>query len=60
MRKRTNLRKMSSTKSNSNTQLIKIEQASCDSRFKEKLNEESIAVAKIKSDPHFFQMCSQI
>ena len=45
-------RKMSSTKSN--TQLIKIEQAICDSHFKEKLNEESIAVAKIKSDPNFF------
>ena len=46
------LRKMSSTKSN--TQLIKIEQAICDSHLKEKLNEESIAVAKIKSDPNFF------
>ena len=43
---------MSSTKSI--TQLIKIEQAICDSHFKEKLNEESIAVAKIKSDPNFF------
>ena len=52
MRKRTKLRKMSSTKSI--TQLIKIEQAMCDSHFKEKLNEESIAVAKIKSDPNFF------
>ena len=52
MRKRTKLRKMSSTKSI--TQLIKIEQAICDSHIKEKLNEESIAVAKIKSDPHFF------
>ena len=52
MRKRTKLRKMSSTKSI--TQLIKIEQAICDSHFKEKLNEESIAVAKIKSDPNFF------
>ena len=41
---------MSSTKSN--TQLIKI--AICDSHFKEKLNEESIAVAKIKSDPNIF------
>ena len=36
------------------TQLIKIEQAICDSHFKEKLNEESISVAKIKSDPNFF------
>ena len=36
------------------TQLIKIEQAICDSHLKEKLNEESIAVAKIKSDPNFF------
>ena len=52
MRKRTKLRKMSSTKSI--TQLIKIEQAICDSHLKEKLNEESIAVAKIKSDPKFF------
>ena len=52
MRKRTKLRKMSSTKSI--TQLIKIEQAICDSHLKEKLNEESIAVAKIKSDPNFF------
>ena len=52
MRKRTKLRKMSSTKSI--TQLIKIEQAICDSHFKEKLNEESIAVAKIESDPKFF------
>ena len=43
---------MSSTKSI--TQLIKIEQAICDSQLKEKLNEESIAVAKIKSDPNFF------
>ena len=43
---------MSSTKSI--TQLIKIEQAICDSHLKEKLNEESIAVAKIKSDPNFF------
>ena len=52
MRKRTKLRKMSSTKSN--TQIIKIDQAICDSHFKEKLNEESIAGAKIKSDPNFF------
>ena len=52
MRKRTKLRKMSSTKSI--TQLIKIEQAICDSHLREKLNEESIAVAKIKSDPNFF------
>ena len=51
MRKRTKLRKMSSIKSI--TQLIKIEQAICDSHLKEKLNEESIAVAKIKSDPNF-------
>ena len=42
---------MSSTKPIA--QLIKIEQATCDSHFKEKLNEESIAVAKIKSDPNF-------
>ena len=47
MQKRTKLRKMSSTKSI--TQLIKIEQAICDSHLKEKLNE-----AKIKSDPIFF------
>ena len=52
MRKRTKLRKMSSTKSI--TQLIKIEQAICDSHIKEKLNEESIAVAKIKNVPDFF------
>ena len=52
MRKRTKLRKMSSTKSN--TQLINIEKAICHSHFKEKLNEESIAVAKIKGDPIFF------
>ena len=52
MRKRTKLRKMSSTKSI--TQLIKIEPAICDSHINEKLNEESIAVAKIKSDPNFF------
>ena len=45
MRKWTKLRKMVSPKSNN--QLIKIEQAICDSHFKEKLNEESIAVAKI-------------
>ena len=38
----------------SNNQLNKIEQTSCDSHFKEKLNEESIAVAQIKNDPHFF------
>ena len=43
--------KISSTKSN--TQLIKIEQAICDSHLKEKLNEESIAVDKIKSDLDF-------
>ena len=52
MRKRTKLCKMSSTISI--TQLIKIEQAICESHFKEKLNEESIAVAKVKSDPNFF------
>ena len=52
MRKRTNPGKMSSTKSI--THLIKIEQAICDSHLKEKLNEGSIAVAKIKSDPNFF------
>ena len=52
MRKRTKLCKMSSTKSI--TQLIKIEQAICDSHIKEKLNEESIAVAKIKNVPDFF------
>ena len=44
-------RKKSSTKSN--TQIIKIEQSICDSHLKDKLNEESIAVAKIKSDPIF-------
>ena len=56
MRKRTKLRKMSSTKSI--TQLIKIDHAVCDSHFKEKFNEESIVVAKIKSDPDFFlQIC---
>ena len=43
---------MSSTESI--TQLIKIEQAICDSHLKEKLNEESNDVAKIKSDPNFF------
>ena len=48
MRKRTKLLKMSSTKSI--TQLIKIEQAICDSHFKEKFSEESISVDKIKSD----------
>ena len=52
MRKRTKLRKMCSTKSI--TQLIKTEQAICDSHLKKKLYEESIAVAKIKSDPNFF------
>ena len=52
MRKRTKLRKMSSTKSN--TQIIKIEQSICDSHLKEKLNEKSIDVTKIKSDPNFF------
>ena len=56
MRKRTKLRKMSSTKFI--TQLIKIEQAICDSYFTEKLNKESIAVAIIKRDPNFFlQIC---
>ena len=52
MRKRTKLRKMNPTKSNN--QLIKIEQSICDSHFKEKLSEESIAVAKIKSGQIFF------
>ena len=52
MRKRIKLLTKSITKSI--TQLIKIEQAIYDSYFKEKLNEESIAVAKIKSDPNFF------
>ena len=46
MRKRTKLRKMSSAKSN--TQLIKIEQAICDSQFKKKLNEESLLWLKLK------------
>ena len=59
MRKRTKLRITSSTKSI--TQLIKIEQAICDSHLKEKLNEESIAVAKIKSDPNsFFRYAKKI
>ena len=44
MRKRAKLRKMSSTKSITQLLVIKIEQAICDSHFKEKLNEESIAV----------------
>ena len=52
LRKRTKLPKMSSTKSI--TQLIKFEQAFCDNHFKEKLNEESISVAKIKSSTHHF------
>ena len=52
MRKQTKLCKMSSTKSNN--QLIKIEQAICDSNFKDKFNEESFVVAKIKSDPNLF------
>ena len=42
----------SSTKSITQLPVIKIEQAIC--HLKEKLNEESIAVAKIKSDPNFF------
>ena len=50
--KRTKLRKTNLTESI--PQLIKIEQAICDSQLKEKLNEESIAVAKIKSDPNYF------
>ena len=45
MRKQTKLRNMSSTKSI--TQLIKIEQAICDSHLKEKLNEESIIVVAV-------------
>ena len=52
MRKRTKLRRINSTKSI--PQLIKIEQAICDSHLKEKLNEESRAVTKIKSDPNYF------
>ena len=48
----TKLRKMRSTKYNA--QLIKIELAICDSQFKQKLNEVSIAVAKIKSDTNIF------
>ena len=52
MHKRTKLRKINSTKSI--PQLIKIEQAICYSHLKEKLNEESRAVAKIKSDPNYF------
>ena len=51
MRKRTKLRRINSTKSI--TQLIKIEQAICDSHLKERLDEESRAVAKIKSDPNY-------
>ena len=52
MRKHTKLRKINSTESI--PQLIKIEQAICDSHLKEKLNEESRDVAKIKSDPNYF------
>ena len=52
MCKCTKLRKTNSTKTIS--QLIKIEQAICDSHLKEKLNEESIGVAKIKSSPNDF------
>ena len=52
MRKRTKLRKTNLTKSI--PQLIKIEQAICNSHLKEKLNEESIAVSQIKSDPNYF------
>ena len=50
--------KTSSTKSN--TKLIKIEQAICDSHFKEKLNEESIVVAKIKNDPYSLDMLKNV
>ena len=52
MRKRTKLRRINSTKSI--PQLIKIKQTICDSHLNEKMNEESSAVAKIKSDPNFF------
>ena len=52
MRKRTKLRKTNSTKTI--PQLIKIKKAICDSHLKEKLNEESISVAKIKRDPNYF------
>ena len=52
MRKRTKLRIINSTKSI--PQLIQIEQAICDSHLKERLDEESRAVAKIKSDPNYF------
>ena len=51
MRKPTKLRKINLTKSI--PQLTKIEQAICDSHLKEKLYEESRAVAKIKSDPNY-------
>ena len=54
IRKQTQFRKSSSTKFN--TQFIKIEQSICDSQFKEKLNDVSIAVAKIKLDQFFFLM----
>ena len=52
MRTRTKLCIINSTKHI--PQLIKIEQAICDSHLKEKLNEESRAMAKIKSDPNYF------
>ena len=54
MRKRTNLCKTNSNKTI--PQLIKIEKAICDtdSHLKEKLNEESIAVTKIKREPNYF------
>ena len=52
MCKRTQLRKTNSIKTI--LQLIKIEKDICDSHLKEKLNEESIAVAKIKRDPNYF------
>ena len=45
MRKPTKLRNTNSTKTI--PQLIKIEQAICDSHLKERLNEESLAVVKI-------------
>ena len=52
MRKQTKLRKMSSTKFN--TQIIKIDKSICDSHVKENSMRSLLMWLKIKSDPIFF------
>ena len=54
MRKRRKLAKSHKSDCDKNAQILHSEELICDSHTHEKLNDEEIAVTKIKTDPNYF------